>query len=54
MIYGNWNIWKARNKKVFEKKKTDPRGGVAGNQFEMQCRCRSSARGSLELSSFNA
>jgi len=32
LIYAAWNIWKARNLKVFEQKKNDARGGTARNQ----------------------
>ena len=51
MIYGAWNIWKARNKKVFEQKNMNPGEVLQEIKFEMQC--RSSACGRPELSSFN-
>ena len=51
MIYGTWNIWKARNKKVLEQKNMNSGEVLQEIKFEMQC--RSSAGGRPELSSFN-
>ena len=51
MIYGAWNIWKARNKKIFEQKTLTP--GEVLQEIKSEMLCRSVACGRPELSSFN-
>ncbi|PVH35899.1 hypothetical protein PAHAL_7G302500 [Panicum hallii] len=51
MIHGAWNIWKARNKRVFEKKTMTSLEVMQEIKAEMQC--RNMACGRPELSSFN-
>jgi len=51
MIYCAWNIWKARNKKVFEQKTLTP--GEVLQEIKSEMQCRSLACGRPELSSFN-
>jgi hypothetical protein len=38
MIYGAWNIWKARNRRVFDQKVLTPVDVLHEVQMEMKCR----------------
>jgi hypothetical protein len=51
MIYGAWNIWKARNRRVFEQKTLTP--AEVMQEIKMEVNCRKLACGGPELSSFN-
>ena len=51
MIYGAWNIWKARNKCVFEQRSSTPAQVV--HDIKEEANCRTLAYGSPELSLFN-
>lgn len=52
MIYAAWNIWKARNKMVFEHKLMT--SGEVSQEIKAEMQCRALACGKPELSSFNA
>ncbi|PVH64829.1 hypothetical protein PAHAL_2G364300 [Panicum hallii] len=51
MIYVAWNIWKARNKRIFEQRTMSPGNMLQEIKAEMQCRFM--ACGNLEFSSFS-
>jgi len=51
MIYGAWNIWKARNRRIFEQRTMTPAEVVQGIKEETNC--RKMACGSPELTSSN-
>jgi hypothetical protein len=51
MIYGAWNIWKARNKCAFEQRSSTPAQVV--HDIKEEASCRTLACGSPELSLFN-
>jgi hypothetical protein len=51
MIYCAWNIWKARNRKVFDNKSLTPAEVL--QEIKAEVHCRTLACGRSELSSFN-
>jgi len=51
MIYGAWNIWKARNRRVFDQKVLTPVDVL--HEVQMEMKCRSLACGGPELSFSN-
>ena len=51
MIYTAWNIWKARNKRVFEQKAMSP--VEVFHEIKTEMLCRSLACERLGVSSFN-
>jgi len=51
MIYGAWNIWKARNRCVFEQRVTTP--SETFQEIKLEVACRRAAYGKPELFSSN-
>ena len=49
MIYGAWNIWKARNRFIFDHKLATP--GEVLQEIKSEVNCRKSACGGLEFNS---